>query len=109
MDSDRAEHEHHICEISIYLRIFGALMVLTILTVGVAFMNLGPLNNVVALGIAVVKAFLVITVFMHLKFNARILWIVACGGFIWLAVMVAFTLSDLMTRSWFPGIPETWL
>ena len=109
MNPDHTESEHHICEFSTYLRIFGALMVLSTLTVIVAFINLGPLNNIVALGIAGVKAFLVITVFMHLKFNARILWIVACGGFIWLAVMIAFTLSDLMTRSWFPGVPEAWL
>ena len=109
MNHDNPHDGHHICGVRSYFSIFGALMVLTLLTVAVAFMNLGPLNNVVALGIAGIKACLVVTVFMHLRYNARILWIVACGGFIWLLIMITFTLSDLMTREWFPGVPETWL
>ena len=91
-----------------YVAVFGALIALTALTVGVAFLDLGMYNNLVALSIAIVKALLVIAIFMHLKDSARILWIVAFSGFMWLVVMIVFSLSDLVSRNWVPQ-PETWL
>ena len=108
-EHDDAHDGHHICGVGTYLSIFGALMVLTLITVVVAFQDLGPFNNLAALGIAFLKVFLVVTVFMHLRYNAQIIWIVAGASFIWLVIMITFTLSDLMTRGWFPGVPQTWL
>ena len=50
----------HISPKTTYYAIFGSLMVLTAVTVIVAFINLGSLNFPVALSIAIVKATLVI-------------------------------------------------
>lgn len=100
--------DDHEPSVRAYLAVFAALMALTLITVGVAFLNLGPLNNIAALGIAIVKAMLVIAIFMHLKDSARILWIVAFAGFLWLAVLLALTMSDVVSRGWVPP-PETWL
>ena len=83
-EHDDAHDGHHICGVGTYLSIFGALMVLTLITVVVAFQDLGPFNNLAALGIAFLKVFLVVTVFMHLRYNAQIIWIVAGASFIWL-------------------------
>ena len=56
----------HISPKRLYYTIFTALMVLTAITVAVAFVNLGTLNFPIALGIAITKATLVILFFMHL-------------------------------------------
>lgn len=99
-----SEHAHdHVVPVSLYFRIFGALMVLTALTVGIAMFDLGALNTPVALLIAVSKATLVLLFFMHLKYSPRLLTIVACAGFVWLAVMLILTMSDISTRDWIPA------
>ena len=100
--------DEHEPSISAYLGVFAALLALTAITVGVAFLDLGIFNNLVALGIAMGKAMLVIAIFMHLKDSARILWIVAFAGFMWLAVLLALSMSDLVSRGWVPQ-PESWL
>jgi cytochrome c oxidase subunit 4 len=91
-------HSSHIVPVQLYVAIFLALMVLTAVTVAVAFADLGPLNNVVALTIAVTKATLVILYFMHVRYSSRLTWVVVSSGFFWLAVMIVFTLSDELTR-----------
>ncbi len=98
---------HHIMPLKIYLGVFLALMVLTILTVWVAFYDLGFLNVFVAVTIACVKAYIVLLYFMHLRYNARILWLTAAAGFIWFVLLTAFTVSDVLTRGWLPP-PEAW-
>ena len=90
----------HIVSKKVYYVIFGALMVLTALTVWVANIDLGSekLNTVVALAIAVTKAMLVVLYFMHVRYSSRLTWVVVAGGFLWLLIMVGLTLSDYLSR-----------
>jgi|SRR5688500_17340653 cytochrome c oxidase subunit 4 len=89
----------HIVSRTVYFAIFGALMVFTALTVYVAFLDLGgTLNTVVALTIAVIKATLVVLYFMHVRYSARLIWVIVVAGFFWLGIMFVFTLSDYLTR-----------
>src|SRR5215216_2231506 len=61
--------------VRIYLMVFGALMVLTLVTVGVSYLHIPRAPAVaVALTIASVKALLVATFFMHLKGERRIIY-----------------------------------
>ncbi|HSR52953.1 MAG TPA: cytochrome C oxidase subunit IV family protein [Acidobacteriota bacterium] len=90
----------HITPIRTYVAIFFALLVLTFLTVYVAFFDFGYLNNVIALGIAVFKATLVILWFMHVKHNTRLTWAFASAGFFWLVIFFLLTASDYVSRSW---------
>jgi len=90
----------HVVPIKIYFAIFAALMVLTALTVWVAFFDLGALNTVVALTVAVTKATLVVLFFMHVKYSSRLTWLVVASGFVFLAIMIAFTMSDVVSRGW---------
>jgi cytochrome c oxidase subunit 4 len=83
-----------------YYRVYGALLALTLLTVGIAYLDLGPMNIVAALGIAVCKALLVMLFFMHLRSSSHLTWIVAGAGVVWLAHLLLFTLADYLTRSW---------
>jgi len=88
----------HITPVRTYLVIFLALMVLTAITVAVAFMQLGPLNDIVAMGIAVTKACLVILYFMHVRQSSQLTKVVVLAGFLWLLFLIGFTMSDYLTR-----------
>ena len=90
----------HIVPTRTYYIIFATLMVLTGVTVWVAFLDLQFMNTIVALSIAVFKATLVVLFFMHLKYSTRLTWVVAGSGFVWLAIMFALTLSDYLSRGW---------
>jgi len=92
-------HEH-VTSLGVYLGIFGALMVLTAVTVGVAYVDLGSLNILVALGVAVFKASLVVLYFMHLKYSSKLTWIVVGAGVFWLAILLSITMVDYLTRGW---------
>ncbi len=90
----------HIVPKKIYYRIFGALLVGTALTVIFAFINLGNFNIVAALLIAIAKALLVITFFMHVKYSSRLTKLWVAVGFIWLFIMLAITMTDYLSRAW---------
>jgi cytochrome c oxidase subunit 4 len=81
-----------------YLTIWGALMALLFLTWAVSRFNLGPLNLVVALAIAIAKMALVILFFMHVRYSSRVTWLFVAAGFIWFLIMIDLTLSDYLTR-----------
>ena len=69
-----------------------------VLTVWAAYQNFGAMNIVIALGIATIKAILVILFFMHGKYSARRTKLVIVSGFFWLAIMLGLTLQDYFTR-----------
>jgi len=90
-----------IVSIRLYATIFGALLVLTLATAGVAFIDLGgELNTIAALTIAIVKALLVILFFMHVRYSSRLTWVFAGAGFFWLLILLTLTLADPLTRDW---------
>jgi cytochrome c oxidase subunit 4 len=80
--------------------VFGALIALTVLTVGVSFLDLGAWHTVVGLTIACCKALLVAFFFMHLLSSTRLTWVVAVAGLFWLGILIGLTLSDYLTRYW---------
>ena len=93
----------HIVSIKVYLTIFIALLVGTALTVIAARIDFpGPLNAIIALTIASVKATLVVLYFMHMRYSSRLIWIVFGSALFWLALMFALTFSDYTTRGWLP-------
>lgn len=94
---------HHVAPKPLYYAVFGALIVGTLLTVVAAKFDMGALNNVVMLTIAVMKATLVVLYFMHVRWGSRLTWVVVASAFFWLLIMFTFTLADYMTRGWIPG------
>ena len=95
-------HEH-VTPLSVYFGIFATLMVLTAITVAVAWVDLGSLNILVALGVAVFKAALVVLYFMHLKYSSKLTWIVVASGLFWMMILFGITMADYLTRGWMPG------
>ena len=90
----------HIVSRKTYLLNFAALVVLTLLTIGVANLDLGPLNTVVAIAIAGLKATLVVLIFMHVRYSSRLTKVVVISGLFWLLIMFALTIGDYLTRGW---------
>jgi len=94
----------HIVPVGVYLAVFAALLVLTAATTAAAFYDLGPLSNVVALGIAGLKATLVVLYFMHVRYGTRLIPLVVAAGLFWLMILIALSLTDYLTRGWL-GVP----
>jgi len=92
-------HEH-IDTVKTYVGILVVLLIATVLTTVVAFVDLGPFSVVVALTIAVCKMLLVALFFMHLRYSTRLTRLVIIGGLLWLAILLLLTLSDFFTRGW---------
>jgi cytochrome c oxidase subunit 4 len=81
-----------------YVRVFLALMVLTALTIISAHIDLGHGNLVLALIIAVVKASLVVTYFMHLRYGPRMWRAILFAGILAVLLMMFLSIDDLRTR-----------
>lgn len=90
----------HIVSIKVYLTIWLTLMVMTGVTVLVAYYDLGRFNTIVALSIAVFKALLVILYFMHVRYSSRLTKVIVAAGVFWFLILIALTFSDYWTRSW---------
>jgi cytochrome c oxidase subunit IV len=98
---------HQIVPQKTYILVFLSLIGLTMLTTGVAFIDLGPFNTVVALIIAFCKMMLVVFFFMHLRQSSGLVRVALLAGFFWLALLIGLTMSDYRTRSWTPT-PDAW-
>lgn len=96
------EHEHHVVPKKTYYGVFAVLIVLTVTTAAVSFVDLGVFNVYVALTIAVIKALLVILYFMHVKQSPSLTKVYVGAGFFWLLILLTLTLSDYLSRGWLP-------
>jgi len=91
--------EIHVMPMGHYYKVLGALCFLTVVTVGVSELGLPmPYSVIVALAVAVVKAGLVVTIFMHLAFDKRIHTLVFLAGCVWMCIFFTLTLVDLFSR-----------
>jgi cytochrome c oxidase subunit 4 len=93
----------HVAPKSLYVGIFLALMVLTGVTVGVAFVHLGRLNFPVALAIAIAKATLVVLFFMHVKYSSRLTKMIVGMALFFLMILFTLTMTDYLSRGWYTG------
>jgi cytochrome c oxidase subunit 4 len=90
----------HVVSWRVYLTVFAVLLLLTVITVEAAGHDFGPLNTVIALAIAVIKAALVVLYFMHLRYSGRLNHLVLFAAVVWLAILVLLTVSDYISRPW---------
>jgi cytochrome c oxidase subunit IV len=90
---------HRVVPASTYLMVFGALIVLTGVTVWVAFHHLGdPWNDIVAMTIAVTKATLVVLFFMHVKYSTAMVRLTVIAAILFLLTLLGITWSDYWAR-----------
>ena len=95
---NKKEHHEHSVPLLVYLAVGGALLVLTVITVAVSFVNLGPFNLVVAIGIATFKAMLVALFFMHLYYDNKLFMAIFTSGLMFLGIFIILTMFDTMKR-----------
>ncbi|MFY9938099.1 MAG: cytochrome C oxidase subunit IV family protein [Silvibacterium sp.] len=100
LDTEPTHHEEHIVGPKVYGIIFGLLLLFTATTVGASYLELGTFNAVVALGIAVIKAVLVILFFMHVKYSSRLTKLTVAAGFFTFVVLITMTMTDYISRAW---------
>jgi len=93
------DHVPHVTPLATYFKTFGALMVLTVITVAVSRIDLGTTTNlIIAMVIAATKATIVAALFMHLYADHRFHTIIFASSIVFLFVFVIFTSFDLMER-----------
>jgi cytochrome c oxidase subunit 4 len=90
----------HVVAVKIYVAVFVTLLVMTAATTAISSVDLGPWNTVVALGIAVFKATLVVLFFMHAKYRPRLTHLVILAGNSWQALLLLITFSAYASRGW---------
>lgn len=96
---DKPDHVPHISPLSTYLKTFATLMTLTVITVGVSYVNLGTtVNLIIAVVIATIKATVVAAFFMHLAHDSRFHTVIFASALVFLGVFVTFTMFDTEWR-----------
>jgi caa(3)-type oxidase subunit IV len=98
MEPNIHKHHHHILPTKTAIIIGVALLFLTVVTVWVAGIDLGPLNFAVAMAVAAVKASLVMLFFMNLKYDRRENAVIFLASFVFLAIFIVLTSTDLFFR-----------
>ena len=88
----------HVVPKRTYFAIWATLMAMTLITTLVAFVDLGRFNTVAALTIATFKASLVVLFFMGAKYQPRLTRVVIICGLFFLALLLAFSMVDYLTR-----------
>jgi caa(3)-type oxidase subunit IV len=109
-NAEAHSHEHHIVPTSTYLKTLLGLFGLMVLTVWVAQYNLPRIgflsgtvvNQLIAMAIALVKAFMVVTIFMGVKFGTKLVKLWAVLGFIWVLLIFGI-LGDYTMRHYEPA------
>jgi cytochrome c oxidase subunit 4 len=85
----------------LYVTIWITLLCLTVITAAVSFVDLGPLNTIVALVIATFKALLVVLFFMHVKYTSeKFTKMVVVAAIFWLLLLLGLSMADYATRLW---------
>lgn len=98
---------HPVTGVGVYLGVFAALMVLTVITVAAAWVDMGLLNTPVALAIAGTKATIVVLFFMEVRHAHPITKLVVVSGLLWMIILLVLTFNDYISRGWLYR-PQGW-
>lgn len=104
MSHHTSEHKHHITPLWVYYAIGGALLFLTLVTVGASyipfseFTGIGSMNFIVAMIIATTKATLVALFFMHLIYDNKFYLFSLLSGLLCLMIFIVITMFDTEYR-----------
>lgn len=86
----------HVTSPQLLLGVWGTLVFLTVLTVAVTWVDLGPFNLLVAIGIAGLKATLVALYFMHLRWDRPLNGVVFLTAILFVTLFIGLTLFDTL-------------
>ena len=92
------QKDGHIVSYGTYIAVWFGLLVFTILTVAVAGINIRVISVIAPLLIAAIKTLLVLSFFMHLKYEDGNLKMMLSGAVVILAIIIGFTFLDISFR-----------
>jgi cytochrome c oxidase subunit 4 len=92
--------EQHVVSWRLYVGVFLALCLLTVISVEVTAHDFGPFNLIVALGVSVTKAALVVLFFMHARYSSRLTGLVIASAVAFFVILVFLTFTDYLSRPW---------
>ncbi len=95
---EKNSKEHGPIGFDVYVLAWVALLILTAITVTVAGMHLGRLSVLTAVFIATVKASVVLYLFMHLKYESKMLKLFVFAAVVTLAIFIGLTFTDILYR-----------
>lgn len=90
--------KHHIVPYKTFAIVLVALLVFTFISIGITQFHLGPFTVLTALLLAAAKTALVLTYFMHLKFDVKIFGILVFGVIMVIGVLIFITFLDYLFR-----------
>jgi cytochrome c oxidase subunit 4 len=90
----------HVVSWKVYVSVFLALCVLTVITVQVAGHDFGPFNLILALGVAITKASLVVLYFMQARYSPKLTGVVIASSIAFFVILIFLTLTDYLSRAW---------
>ena len=83
-----------------YVLTFSGLLALTLSTVLIGYVDLGWGSMVIAVVIALAKATLIASFFMHALLESKLIKVVIAGAILWFLILVTLTSGDYITRGW---------
>jgi len=93
--STHAEEEHHV-PYKVYFIVWGALLVLTAVTVGISYVDMKNVTVLTAMLIAATKSMLVLLYFMHIRFEKPLFSVMILAAMLTYGTFVALTFVDYM-------------
>ena len=102
MEGDSVEEniheEQHIMSYTLLGGVLLSLLILTVVTVGISYIDMGFFNVPMALLVATTKSTLVLVFFMHLKYEGKLIVISFTSTVVVLCVLISFTFWDVAFR-----------
>lgn len=88
----------HIVPYRTFLLVLAALLAFTFISIAVTNYDLGPVTVLTALLLATVKTILVLTYFMHLKWDVKMFAILVTAVMLLIGVVMFITFLDYLNR-----------
>ena len=89
-----SEHDSNL----LFVIAWVVMILLTAISIWIAFLGLGLYTPVIQYGIAATQASILFILFMRLKGPPNLKWIFAGSGFFWLMFLYGLTFTDYATR-----------
>lgn len=95
---DQHSHQHHVTPLSVYYSVWITLLVFTVITVAISYVDFGSMNLVIAMIVATIKAGLVMAFFMGLKYDSRENSVAFLSSLVFLSIFITLTVTDIFYR-----------
>jgi cytochrome c oxidase subunit IV len=91
-----------IVPVRIHVTVWLVLLALTGINIALTQLKFGPVASVANLVLAAIQAVLVAMFLMHLRWSSTLVRLFAMAGLVWMCILIAGTMDDVLTRGWLP-------